>query len=290
MDGDPLSRHFEATRPRLRALGYRMLGSYEEAEDAVQETWLRVGSADSTEVDNLDGWFTTIVARICLDKLRARRSRPESPGSMLPADEPANVDDTSSPEQEALMAESVEAALLVVLDRLGPAERVAFVLHDVFAVPYDEIGGIIGRTPEAARQLASRARRRVQGTAPSGQLDLFRRREIVAAFIAASRGGDFEGLLAVLDPDVVLRPDADAVRLGSFAETRGAAVVAQLMSGGAQAARLSLVGGVPGVAWTPGGRVRGAIAFDIADGRIVEINVIANAEHLEQLNVVVLDG
>jgi RNA polymerase sigma factor (sigma-70 family) len=288
MDGDRLSRHFEATRPRLRALGYRMLGSYDEAEDAVQETWLRVGSAGSTEVDNLYGWFTTIVARICLDKLRVRRSRPESPASILPADEPANVDDTSSPEQEASMAESVEAALLVVLDRLGPAERVAFVLHDVFAVPYDEIGGIIGRTPEAARQLASRARKRVQGTAPSGQLDLVRRREIVAAFIAASRGGDFEGLLAVLDPDVVLRPDADAARLGSFAETRGADVVAQLMSGGAQAAQLALVGGVPRVAWSPGGRVRGAIAFDIVDGRIVEINAIANAEHLEQLDVVVL--
>ncbi len=209
---------------------------------------------------------------------------------MLPAEDPPTAGDTSGPEDEALVAESVEAALLVVLDRLAPAERVAFVLHDVFAIPFDEIGGIVGRTPEAARQLASRARRRVQGMAPSGQLDLVRRREVVGAFMAASRGGDFDSLLAVLDPDVVLRPDADALRLGSFAETRGADAVAQLMSGGAQAARLALVGGLPGVAWTPAGRLRGAIAFDMVNGRIVAIDVVANAQHLEQLDVVVLNG
>jgi RNA polymerase sigma factor (sigma-70 family) len=289
MRGDRLSDHFEASRPRLHALAYRMLGSNEEAEDAVQETWVRVGSAVSTEVENPGGWFTTIAARICLDRLRARRSRPESPSSMLGPDEGSSGDDTPGPEQEALMAESVEAALLVVLDRLGPAERVAFVLHDVFAVPFDEIGGIVGRTPEAARQLASRARRRVQRTSPTGQVGLVRRREIVAAFIAASRAGDFDGLLAVLDPDVVLRPDAEAVRLGAFTETRGADAVAHLMRGGAQAARLALVGGTPGVAWAPRGRIRGAIAFEMVDGRIVEIDIIGNAEHLEQLEVVLLD-
>jgi RNA polymerase sigma factor (sigma-70 family) len=289
MRGDRLSDHFEASRPRLHALAYRMLGSNEEAEDAVQETWVRVGSAVSTEVENPGGWFTTIAARICLDRLRARGSRPESPSSMLGPDEGSSGDDTPGPEQEALMAESVEAALLVVLDRLGPAERVAFVLHDVFAVSFDEIGGIVGRTPEAARQLASRARRRVQGTTPSGQVDFVRRRQIVAAFIAASRTGDFDALLAVLDPDVVLRPDAEAVRLGAFTETRGADRVARLLGGGAQAARLALVGGVPGVVWTPGGRIRGAIACDVIDDRIVELDVIANPEHIEQLEVVLLD-
>jgi RNA polymerase sigma-70 factor (ECF subfamily) len=289
MDGGRLSEQFEANRPRLRALAYRMLGSYEEAEDAVQETWLRADRARSTEVENLGGWLTTIVARICLDKLRTRRSRPEDPAGMQPSDERSSADGAPGPEQEALMAESVGSALLVVLDRLAPAERVAFVLHDVFSVPFDEIGEIVGRTPEAARQLASRARRRVQGTASTGDVDLVRRREIVHAFVVAARCGDFDGLVAVLDPDVVLRPDADAIRMGSFAETRGAEAVAQLMGGGAQAARLALVGGVPGLAWVPGGRIRGAVAFDIVDGRIVEIDVIGNGEHLEQLDVVLLD-
>jgi RNA polymerase sigma-70 factor (ECF subfamily) len=288
MDEDRLSHEFDASRPRLCALAYRMLGSYEEADDAVQETWLRVVQASSTEVENLGGWLTTIASRICLDMLRARRSRPENPVGAFPSDERSNIDEEPGPEQEALIAESIESALLIVLDRLVPAERVAFMLHDVFAVPFDEIGEIVGRTPEAARQLASRARRRVQGTTPSDSTDLIRRREIVAAFIAASRIGDFDGLLAVLDPDVVLRPDADALRLGSFAETRGAAAVAQLMRGGAQAARLALLRGMPGIAWTPGGRIRGAIAFDVVGGRIVQIDVIGNAEHLGQLDVVLL--
>ena len=289
MNEDRLSHEFEASRPRLRALAYRMLGSHEEADDAVQETWLRVVRASSTEVENLGGWLTTIASRICLDMLRARQSRPENPVSTFSTDERPNIHEAPGPEQEVLIAESIESALLVVLDRLVPAERVAFVLHDVFGVPFDEIGEIVSRTPEAARQLASRARRRVQRTTPFGATGLIRRREIVVAFITASRTGDFDGLVAALDPDVVLRPDADALRLGSFAETRGAAAVAQLMRGGAQAARLALVGGTPGIAWTPGGRIRGAIAFDIVDGRIDEIDVIGNAEHLEQLDVVLLD-
>lgn len=289
MDGDWLSRQFEASRPRLRALSYRMLGSYEEADDAVQETWLRVVQASSTGVENFGGWLTTIASRICLDKLRARQSRPEHPVGTPPSAERSRIDEAPGPEQEVLIAESIESALLVVLDRLVPAERVAFVLHDVFAVPFEEIGEIVGRTPEAARQLASRARRRVRGSTPLGTVDLVRRREIVAAFIAASRAGDFDGLLALLDPDVVLRPDADAVRLGSFAETRGASAVAQLLRGGAQAARLALIGGMPGFAWAPGGHVRGAVSFDIVGGRIVEIEVVGNAEQLEQLDVVLLD-
>ena len=289
MSTDRLSEQFEAHRRRLRALAYRMLGSYEEAEDAVQETWLRVDRAGSTEVENLGGWLTTIVARICLDRLRARRSRPEDPAGPQPPEARPSAAEAPGPEEEALLAESVGSALLVVLDRLAPAERVAFVLHDVFAIPFDEIGEIVGRRPEAARQLASRARRRVQGTTPAGDVDLLRRREIVAAFLAAARGGDFEGLLAVLDPDVVLRPDADAVRLGSFTETRGADAVAQLMRGGAQAARPALVGGLPGAAWVPGGRLRGAIVFDIVDGRIVGIDLIGDRDHLDQLDIVVLD-
>jgi RNA polymerase sigma-70 factor (ECF subfamily) len=290
VNGDRLSEQFEVNRPRLRALAYRMLGSYEEAEDAVQETWLRVDPASAMEVENLAGWLTTIAARICLDKLRARRSRPGVQASVQPPDERLHADDAPGPEQEALMAESIGSALLVVLDRLAPAERVAFVLHDVFAVPFDEIAEIIGRTPQTARQLASRARRRLQGTTPAGDVDLVRRRAIVETFLAAARGGDFGGLLAVLDPDVVLRPDADATLMGAAAETRGANAVAQLMRGGARAARLALVGGVPGLAWAPDGPIRGAIAFDVIDGRIVEIELIGNGERLGQLDVVLLDN
>lgn len=294
MERERLSEEFEASRPRLRAVAYRMLGSHEEAADVVQETWLRVEGAGSTEVQNLGGWLTTISTRICLDRLRSRRSRPENAAG-IQLDErderTAEFDEAAGPEEEALLGESIGAALLVVLDRLTPTERVAFVLHDVFAVPFDEIAQIIDRTPEAARQLASRARRRVQGTSPVAGADLLGRRQIVDAFLAAARSGDFESLLAVLDPDVVLRPDDDAVRMGGFAEVRGATAVAGLMRrGGAQAARRALVDGGHGLAWAPGGRVRGAIAFDISEGRIVEIDVIGNRERLERLDVVLLDN
>lgn len=291
MERERLSEEFEASRPRLRAVAYRMLGSHEEAADVVQETWLRVEGAGSTEVQNLGGWLTTVSTRICLDRLRSRRSRPEDPAGIQPDERRAEFDEAAGPEQEALLGESIGAALLVVLDRLTPTERVAFVLHDIFAVPFDQIGQIIDRTPEAARQLASRARRRVQGTTPAAGAEFLGRRQIVDAFLAAARSGDFEGLLAVLDPDVVLRPDDDAVRMGGFAETRGAAAVAKLMRrGGAQAARRALVDGGHGLAWAPGGRVRGAIAFAISEGRIVEIDVIGNGEHLERLDVVLLEG
>jgi RNA polymerase sigma-70 factor (ECF subfamily) len=287
-DGDRLTDLFEASRPRLQAVAYRMLGSHAEAEDAVQEAWLRVDRATTDGVDNVAGWMTTIVARICLDRLRSRRSRREEPAGMWPGDtgQPAAGHDL---EQEVVMADSVGSALLVVLDLLPPAERVAFVLHDVFAVPFDEIGEIVGRSPTAARQLASRARRRVQGSSAIGDVDLVRQREVVDAFLAAARRGDFEALLTLLDPDVVLRPDATAVRLGSLRETRGAAAVAGLLGGGARAAHLAVVDGVAGLAWMPGGRVRGAAQFTIAGGRIVEINVVGDPDHLGQLDVVPLE-
>jgi RNA polymerase sigma-70 factor (ECF subfamily) len=288
-DRDRLSGEFEASRPRLRALAYRMLGSYEDADDAVQETWLRVGRADAGAVDNLSGWLTTVAARICLDRLRARRSRPEDPAGMQPPEPTAAVVDLTGPEDEAVIAESVGSALLVVLDLLAPAERVAFVLHDVFAVSFEEIGTIVGRSPDAARQLASRARRRIQGASAAGGVDLVGRREVVEAFLAAARGGDFDALLTVLDPDVVLRPDAAAVRMGNVPETRGANAVAAFMRAGASAVRLALVDGVAGLAWTPGGRILGAVEFTIAGDRIVQIDLIRDPDHLKQLDVVLLE-
>jgi len=286
-DGDRMSVDFEASRPRLRALAYRMLGSREEAEDAVQETWLRVGRADAGDVDNLGGWLTTIVARICLDRLRARRSRPEDPAGMQPP-EPTAAADTTGPEDEAVIAESVGAALLVVLDLPAPAERVAFVLHDVFAVPFDEIGTIVGRSPDAARQLASRARRRVQGAPETGAVDLVHRRAVVEAFLTAARGGDLDALLAILDPDVVLLSDAAAARMGNVPEARGAHAVAEFMRRGAGAMRLALVDGLAGLAWTPGGRILGAVELGIDGDRVVQIDLTRDPEHLDRLDVVLL--
>jgi RNA polymerase sigma-70 factor, ECF subfamily len=286
---DWLTEQFEASRPRLRAVAYRMLGSHAEADDAVQETWLRLDRADRSGVENLGGWLTTVIARICLDRLRSRRSRREEPAGARPPEPTVAVAQDDDPEHQALMADSVGSALLVVLDLLAPAERVAFVLHDVFAVPFEDIGDIVGRSPEAARQLASRARRRVRGTGAVPQVDLVRQREVVDAFLAAARSGDFEGLLALLDPDVVLRPDAIAVRMGSLRATEGAAEVANALSGGAGAARVALVDGVAGLAWAPGGRTRGVVAFTIVDGKIVEINVTGDPERLRHLDIVLVD-
>jgi RNA polymerase sigma-70 factor (ECF subfamily) len=286
--GDRLTEQFEASRSRLRAVAYRMLGSHSEAEDAVQETWLRVDRAGATDVENLGGWLTTIVARVCLDRLRSRSSRREDPIGLETTT--VETDARPGPEEHALVADSVGAAMLVVLDLLTPPERVAFVLHDVFAIPFDEIGEAIDRTPEAARQLASRARRRIQGTGGGGsQTDPLRQREVVSAFLAAARRGDFEALLALLDPDVALRPDAEAVRLGALRETRGAAAVAAALSGGARAAKLALVGGVAGLAWVPGGRLRGAVEVTVVDGRIVELDVVGDLNRLRELDVVVLE-
>jgi RNA polymerase sigma factor (sigma-70 family) len=286
-DHDWLAERFEANRSHLRAVAYRMLGSLNEADDAVQEAWLRLSRSDTSGVENLGGWLTTVVARICLDMLRLRSSRREEPLD-APAPEPAPpADGGADPEEQALLAEGVGLALLVVLDTLTPAERVAFVLHDMFGVPFDQIGPVVGRSPSAAKMLASRARRRVRGTATVPETDLPRQRAIVDAFLAASRGGDFEALLALLDPEVVLRADDAAARTGAPRELRGPAAVAGRFSGAALAARPALVNGAAGAVWAPGGRPRVVFDFKIADGRIVAIDLLADPERLRQLDLVI---
>jgi len=282
-DRDWLAESFEAHRRHLLAVAYRMLGSAGEAEDAVQESWFRLSRSDTSEVENLGGWLTTTVARVCLDMLRSRTARREDP---LPADPPALTDPTE-PEHEAVLADSVGLALLVVLETLTPAERLAFVLHDMFAVPFEEIAPIVGRTPAAARQLASRARRRVQGAGPAGDTDLARRREVVDAFLAAARRGDFEALLAVLDPDVVLRADPASLQMGAE-EARGAAAVAGSFAGRARAAQPALLDGDVGLVWARGGEPQVVFAMTIVDGRIVEIEMVADRQRLDELDVVVL--
>jgi RNA polymerase sigma factor (sigma-70 family) len=280
---------FEEHRTYLRAVAYRMLGSVSEADDAVQETWLRLSRSDTSEVENLGGWLTTVLARVCLDMLRSRKSRrEESLGARVP--EPiAGRADGADPEQEALLSDSVGLALLVVLETLTPAERLAFVLHDMFAVPFDEIAPIVGRSPDAARQLASRARRRVRGADTSYEPDHTRQREVVDAFLAASRGGDFGALLAVLDPDVVLRADGAAVRAGASREVRGARAVADTFFGRARFARPALVNGAIGAVWAPGGRPRVAFCFTVVGGKIVEIEVVADPARLSGLDLAVLE-
>jgi RNA polymerase sigma-70 factor, ECF subfamily len=281
-DHEWLADRFEANRTHLRAVAYRMLGSRSEAEDAVQEAWLRLSRSGATGVDNLGGWLRTVVARVCLDMLRTRKARREEPlGTHLP-DPVVSGADGVDPEQQVLMAESVGLALLVVLDALAPAERVAFVLHDMFGVPFDEIAPIVGRSPAAARQLASRARRRVQGAATVPD-DLSRRREVVDAFLAASQGGDFDALLAVLDPEVVLRADRAAVQTGAPREVRGAAAVARTFAGRARAAQPALVNGAPGLVWAPGGTPRVVFDFTITRGKILQIEMVAEPERLRQL-------
>jgi RNA polymerase sigma factor (sigma-70 family) len=287
---DWLAERFETHRPRLRAVAYRMLGSGSEADDAVQEAWLRLSRADAGEIENLGGWLTTVVARVCLNLLQSRKSRREEPlGAHLP-EETATGQDGPDPEQQALLADSVGLALLVVLDTLAPAERLAFVLHDMFDVPFEEIAPIVGRSPAAARQLASRARRRVRGAEAAPDADHARQRAVVDAFLAAARGGDFQALLAVLDPDVVLRSDQAAVQVGASGELHGAAVVADTFAGRARAARPALIDGAAGLVWTPGGVPRVVFGFTIAGGRIVAIDVVADPERLSRLQVALLDG
>jgi RNA polymerase sigma-70 factor (ECF subfamily) len=278
------AERFEDSRTHLRVVAYRMLGSHSEAEDAVQESWLRFSRADSSDVENLGGWLTTIVARVCLDMLRSRTARREEPLGLQVA-EP--VADAADPESELLLADSVGMAMLVVLEALAPAERVAFVLHDMFAVPFDDVATIVGRSPAATRQLASRARRRVRGADAVGDVNLGRQREIVGAFLAASRNGDFDGLLSLLDPDVVLHADDVAVLTGADAEVLGAAAVAGTFAGRARAARPALLGGMPGLVWAQGGTPRVAFDFTITDGKITRIDLIADPEHLRELDVVV---
>ncbi|HKH76298.1 MAG TPA: sigma-70 family RNA polymerase sigma factor [Rubrobacteraceae bacterium] len=285
-----LAERFEEHRARLRAVAYRMLGSTSEAEDAVQEAWLRLSRSGAVGVENLGGWLTTVVARVCLNMLRSRRSRHEE-SLEGPFGEPlgARVPD---PEHEALLADSVGLALLVVLETLSPAERFAFVLHDMFGVPFGEIAPIVGRSPAAARKLASRARSRVRGAAPAPDADLGRQREVVDAFLAASRGGDFDALLAVLDPEVVLRADSGAA--GTSRVVRGARAVAGqalTFSQFAPFARPALVNGAAGLVTAPGGRPLSVMGFTVRRGKVVEIDILADPERLGRLDLpAVLDG
>jgi RNA polymerase sigma-70 factor (ECF subfamily) len=290
--GDWLAERFEEHRIRLRAVAYRMLGSLTEADDAVQEAWLRIRRSDPDGVRNLGGWLTTVVARVCLDMLRSRTSRREEPlGPHLP--EPiVSREDGTDPEHQALLADAVGLALLVVLETLAPAERLAFVLHDTFGMPFEEIAPIVGRSPTAARQLASRARRRVRGSVQVPDADIARQREVVDAFLAASRGGDFAALLAVLDPDVVVRADRGAVGAGGSTEIRGAAGVAEqalLFARLTDAAQPALVNGAAGLVVTSRGRLFSVLGFTVTGGRIVEIDILADPARLRHLDLAVLD-
>ncbi|OPC79435.1 RNA polymerase subunit sigma-70 [Embleya scabrispora] len=288
---DFLAERFETHRGHLLAVAYRMLGSLTEADDALQETWLKLSRSDPDEVDNLAGWLTTVVGRVCLDMLRSRRSRGEEP-----LDPQVHVPDpiitgmgAGDPEESVLIADSIGLALMVVLETLAPAERLAFVLHDLFAVPFDEIAPIVDRTPAAARQLASRARRRVQGAAPSPDVDLAVQREIVDAFLAAVRGGDFDALVAVLDPDVVARADGGPLRPGGSI-VRGAATVAGQALAFAQiadSARPALVNGTAGVVAISAGRPMSVLAFGFAARRIVSLDILADPARLSRLDLTV---
>ena len=280
---------FEARRTHLRAVAYRMLGSTGEADDAVQEAWVRLNRSDTSAIENLDGWLTTVVSRVSLDMLRSRSSRREDPaGGELP-DRLESPTAGTDPEHEALLAETVGAALLVVLDTLSPAERLAFVLHDMFAVPFDEIGTIVGRSPNAAKQLASRARQKVQGKDPISDADPARQREVVDAFLAASRSGDFEALVALLDPQIVLVADSAAVGMGAPEEVQGAPAVAGIFSGRASAAQPALIDGAVGVVWAVGGRPKVAWDFTISDGKVVHIDMLAATDSLDDLDLTILE-
>lgn len=285
---DWLADRFEEHRPHLRTVAYRMLGSANDAEDAVQEAWIRLSRSDSNAVENLGGWLTTVVARIALDMLRSRRSRPEEPVSEVPAEPAHNGTSDTQPEEAIMIADSLGPAMLVILETLSPAERIAFVLHDMFAVPFDEIGPIVGRSPAAARQLASRARHRVQGADPAGAVDRSRARRTVEAFLSASRDGDFGALLALLDPEVVLTADADAVRVGA-SQVRGSQAVAATFAGRARAARLALINGQPGLVWAPGGKAQVVFGFTVEEDKITAIQLLANSATLDDLDIVLMN-
>lgn len=297
-DQDWLAEQFEANRGHLRAVAYRMLGSSSEAEDVVQEAWLRLSRSDVGGVENLGGWLTTVVARVSLDALRSRKAnREDAFGAQLP-DSIAGDADGSDPEHAALLADSVGPALLVILETLAPAERLAFVLHDMFGMSFDEIAPIVDRTPTAARQLASRARRRVRG-ADIPDPDYTRQREVVDAFLAASRDGDFAALLSLLDPDVVLKADELAVQVSTARQARGApklatrihgaAAVAEVFSGRARVAQPARVDGAAGAAWAQAGTPRAVFAFEIVDRRIVGIEIVYDPARLDELDVELLD-
>ncbi len=286
-----LAEQFEENRSHLKAVAYRMLGSVSDADDAVQEAWLRLSRADASGVANLKGWLTTVVARLSLDMLRSRKSRREESRDAGGSKPLASRETRIDPQTELLLADSVGLAMLVVLETLAPAERVAFVLHDMFDVSFDEIASIVGRSPAATRQLASRARRRVHGTPAIPDADLTRQREVIEAFLAAARGGDFNALLDLLDPDVVLRGDPAAVTSGAPAEVRGAAAVANVaLKYRAQFARSVLVNGVVGVLVAPGGRLLMVFQCTTRNGKIVEMNATADPERVRQLDLAVLDS
>jgi RNA polymerase sigma factor (sigma-70 family) len=293
-ENELLAERFEEHRTHLRAVAYRMLGSVSEADDAVQEAWLRLSRSDASAIENLRGWLTTVVARVSLNVLRTRRSRREEAFDVdVHVPEPiVSRADGVDPEHEALLADSVGLALLVVLETLDPAERLAFVLHDMFAVPFDEIAPMVGRTPAAARQLASRARRRVQGEATVPDADLARQREVVDAFFAAARDGDFDALVAVLDPDVVLRSDGGTLRPRSTAVVHGAEQVAKrafMFAGLSPYVRPALVNGVAGVVVAPRGEPFAVMGFTVVGGRIVAIDALGDPERLRELDLTVLD-
>ncbi len=294
-DQEWLAQRFEEHRSRLRAVAYRMLGSLAEADDAVQEAWVRVSRAGIAEVENLAGWLTTIVARICLNMLRSRNIRREDPLDGRLPDPIVRTESEVAPEDEALLADSVGLALQIVLETLTPAERLAFVLHDMFELPFDEIAPMVGRSPEAARQLASRARRRVKGADVTGaEPDVARQRQVVDAFLTAARGGDFDALVAVLHPDVVLRADFGPKRPAASTVVRGAQAVArQARLGASPAAELhpALVNGAAGVVITMRGRPYAVMGFTVAGGQIVAIDVVADPERVRRVAATVLtDG
>jgi len=286
---DWLAARFEDHRGHLQAVAYRMLGSAAEADDAVQEAWLRLSRAADSQIDNLGGWLTTVVGRVCLDVLRSRRARREEPHGVLPPDEVAAASEVAGPEQEAMLADSVGLALLVVLDTLAPAERTAFVLHDMFDVPFEDVGAIVGRSPAAARQLASRGRRRVRGAPAEPEAGQARQREVVAAFLAASRAGDFGALLDLLDPAAELRADGIAVSIGGL-EAHGAAAVAEVFAvRRAGVARLALVDGAAALVWAQGGLPRVVFSFTLDQGKIARITLLADPVQLSGFEIEYLD-
>jgi len=288
-EDDWLAEEFEEHRAHLKAVAYRMLGSMSDAEDAVQESWIRLSRTDSAALENLGGWLTTVVARVSLDMLRSRTSRREDPVAEVLTTSSAAGASGTQPEEAAMIADSLGPAMLVVLETLSPAERISFVLHDMFAVPFDEIAPIVGRSPAATRQLASRARHRVQGVDPAGAVDHTRARRTVDAFLSASRNGDFGALLALLDPDVVLSADADAVRVGATDLVRGSRAVAETFSGRARTAQLALINGQPGAVWAAGGKPRVVFSFTVDDDKITGIELIANSTTLDELDLILLD-
>jgi RNA polymerase sigma factor (sigma-70 family) len=291
---ETLASQFEANRPRLQLVAYRMLGSLTEAEDAVQETWIRLSRSDPQSIDNLGGWLTTVLSRVCLGVLRSRRSHQEEPFTDRDEPEP----ELAGPEEEAILADTMGPALLLVLETLTPSERLAFVLHDLFAIPFEDIAPIVDRSPAAARQLASRARRRVQGSDEGHLGDRRRQQEVVEAFLAASRRGDFEALVTLLDPDAVLRADRAAVKAAAAnrakgaprlaPEVRGGRTVADALVGRAQAAQLALIDGTPGAVWAPGGRPRAIFAFRVIGNTIAEIEIVTDPIVVAALRVQVL--